>query len=344
MDTVSRTKRNYATIKARNVAGIPDALKDLGADPDAVLRAAGVEPDVFSNPDNELPYAAVGRLVSECVRATGCEAFGLRVGARSGATAMGLTGLVSMHASTVGEALNVIVASLKTSDNGGAVVLDRTGDLASFGYVVTAPDVDGADQIVDGAMAIAFNTMRSLCGPAWRPIRVRLTRDPPRDKAAYAKFFEAPVEYAAPAASMIFDAATLDAAVRDRNPEFAAILAPLLEQATANAPGDFVTAVKSIMRGRIGAGPLTRDSVARALRLNPRSLARRLEAFGVTYSGLAEEIRYEAAQSLLAKETPIAQIVSTLGFAEPSAFTRAFKTWSGTTPARWRARRQGAQG
>ena len=140
---------------------------------------------------------------------------------------------------------------------------------------------------------------------------------------------------------MIFDAVALDWPVRGRNPDYAKILAPLLEDAVADADGDFVSAVKSVVRARIGSGAFTRDSVCRALGLNARTLAHRLEAFGVTFSGLADEVRFDAAQSLLLKDRRIAEIAVDLGFAEPSAFIRAFKAWSGTTPARWR-RRHGA--
>ena len=216
------------------------------------------------------------------------------------------------------------------------------GQSASFQYVVTAPNIEFADQIVDAAVAMIVNTMRRLCGPVWRPIRVRLTRDPPRDKAPFAQFFKVPVEYAALTAGVIFDAAALDWPVRDRDPDTAKILAPLLEEAVANAGGDFVSAVKSVLRARIGAGASTRDSVCRALGVNARTLAHRLETFGVTFSGLADEVRFDAAQGLLLRGRRIAEIAAALGFAEPSAFIRAFKAWSGTTPARWRAARNGA--
>ncbi len=53
-------------------------------------------------------------------------------------------------------------------------------------------------------------------------------------------------------------------------------------------------------------------------------------------------MRFDAAQSLLLRDRRLAEIAADLGFAEPSAFIRAFKAWSGTTPARWRAARQGA--
>ena len=115
------------------------------------------------------------------------------------------------------------------------------------------------------------------------------------------------------------------------------ILSPLLEEAVADADGDFASAVKSVMRVKIGAGAFTRDSVCRALGVNARTLSHRLEALGVTFSGLADEVRFDAAQSLLLKGRRIPEVAAVLGFAEPSAFIRAFKAWSGTTPGRWRA-------
>ena len=65
-------------------------------------------------------------------------------------------------------------------------MLDVRGQIASFLYVVTAPNIESADQIVDAGIAVIVNAMRQLCGPAWRPNRVRLTRDPPQDRTPFA--------------------------------------------------------------------------------------------------------------------------------------------------------------
>ena len=341
LDAASRIANRYATAKIRNIAAIPATLIELGADPAKVIQKSGFHPDIFSNPENVMPFAGLGRLVSESVEATGCECFGLRVGAKTKASAIGLTGLVSFNAPTVREALRVVTDTLKTSDTGGKTFLKVAGDKASFGYAVVAPDIESVDQIMDGSIAIAFNLMRRLCGPAWRPDRVKLTRAPPRDPAPFSRFFEAPIDYAQPAGSLLFNAATLDDAVRDSNPEYVDILTPLLEEAAAGARADFLSAVKLIIRSQIGASALSRDSICRALGLNARTLARRLESCGVSYSSLVDEARFEAAQSLLMKDKRIAEIAAILGFAEQSAFTRAFKAWSGATPARWRAEKSG---
>src|SRR5208337_4745820 len=88
LDTASRRTRRAATAKIRNVAAVPATLVELGADLATVLRRAGLDPNLFSNPENVMPYASLGRLVTESVRATGCESFGLRVGINTRASSL----------------------------------------------------------------------------------------------------------------------------------------------------------------------------------------------------------------------------------------------------------------
>ena len=341
LDTLARRGTRIPTVRIRSLAAIPATLAELGADPGAVIRQAGIDPNLFSNLDNVMPFKALGRLLSESVKATGCEGFGLRVGTKTRPSGMGIAGLVSIHSATIRLGIEIIVANLQTSDTGGASFLDVRLGVACFGYAVTAPDIESADQIVDASIAIGFNVMRQLCGPSWRPDAVRLTRAPPRDRTPFAKVFEAPVAFGAEAGCLVFDARVLDQPVRDRDPHAADILAPLLREAAANAQGDFLATARATIRTQLAAGTLSRDAVARALSSSARTFVHRLKERGVTYTGLAEEAKYEAAQGLLLKGATIAETAARLGFADQSAFTRAFKAWSGgATPARWRAQRR----
>ena len=327
-------------IRVRNFLAVHDVLEALGVDPAEVVTAAGLDPAIFADPSREI-YAALGRLVGASVAATQCEAFGLMVGARQGPTATGLVGLMTLNAPTVGEALRLLAEGLRTSDTGGAVLLGKAGGEATLGYAVIAPGVEDVEPIVDACIAIGHNILRALCGPAFRPLRIRLTRKAPSDRTPFVRQFGAPVEFGAPSACVVFDAALLDAPVQGRNPDYAAILAPLYAKALAGASAYFVSSVRATVRAQLGAASLTRQSVARALGVSQRTLVHRLEAHGLTYSGLADEAKFEAAQSLLRKGVRIADTAARLGFADQSAFTRAFKAWSGATPARWRADRIG---
>src|SRR6516164_6615649 len=89
-----------ATIKVRNFSAIEEVLQSLGADPGKVLQSAGLDPKLFSNPDRFVLLPDLDRLAGQAVRATGREDFGLRVGMKEDATAIGLAGLVSMNCRT----------------------------------------------------------------------------------------------------------------------------------------------------------------------------------------------------------------------------------------------------
>jgi AraC-like DNA-binding protein len=86
-------------------------------------------------------------------------------------------------------------------------------------------------------------------------------------------------------------------------------------------------------------------AVSTSLHMSERSLQRRLADEGVTFDALLDELRRELALRYLADEkVAIAEIAYLLGYSEPSAFHRAFKRWTGTTPAEARQQRRRHEG
>lgn len=80
------------------------------------------------------------------------------------------------------------------------------------------------------------------------------------------------------------------------------------------------------------------EEIARRLGMSHRTLARRLAAEGLTFTGILDELKIDLAKGYLKKdELPISQTAWLLGYGEVSAFTHAFKRWTGMTPRQWRA-------
>lgn len=80
------------------------------------------------------------------------------------------------------------------------------------------------------------------------------------------------------------------------------------------------------------------EEIARRLGMSHRTLVRRLALEGLTFSGILDEMKIDLAKSYLKKdELPISQTAWLLGYGEVSAFTHAFKRWTGMTPRQWRA-------
>lgn len=80
------------------------------------------------------------------------------------------------------------------------------------------------------------------------------------------------------------------------------------------------------------------EAVASDLCLTPRTLRRRLDDEGTTFSAIRDEVRLALAEELLSMtELSIGEIAGRLGYADPTCFTNAFKGWKdGMTPLAWR--------
>jgi len=70
-----------------------------------------------------------------------------------------------------------------------------------------------------------------------------------------------------------------------------------------------------------------------------RTLQKRLEAEGVAFSDLLQDVRERLAKKYLCEDYSVEQITYLLGFSEPSVFRKAFKKWAGLTPREYRQQR-----
>jgi AraC-like DNA-binding protein len=100
----------------------------------------------------------------------------------------------------------------------------------------------------------------------------------------------------------------------------------------------FRAALRAIVRSSLPEGYPSVEHVAERLKLPVRTLQRRLNEQGLTYSDLVEKLRYREACRLLKRtEKPVAAIATALGYTDPSHFSRAFRRWSGMRPSQYRS-------
>jgi AraC-like DNA-binding protein len=98
-----------------------------------------------------------------------------------------------------------------------------------------------------------------------------------------------------------------------------------------------VTKLRNVISELMRVGDPTLPAAAARLGTSARSLQRFLELSGVTYFELINEVRYEISRSLLAStKLDVAEIGATLGYRDPSSFSRAFMRWSGMSPRAYR--------
>ena len=199
------------------------------------------------------------------------------------------------------------------------------------------------------ASAFAYRTLLIvLLGPiCWLArrrlplVQVAFRCAAPEGAEAYSRLFGTEVQFDAPETQVVIDAAHLTLPV-NRNE---AALKRYLKQ----APGNLLVGYRGMddVTGQVRA-LLSRasprdwpdfDSLARHFHMSPSTLRRQLKDQGESFRKLTSEVRAARARHLLARtDTPVADVADLLGYAEPSAFFRAFQGWAGTSPARYRAK------
>lgn len=306
-------------------------------DPAKVLAEVGVDLALFDDPNNRISFLSRGRMMAHCADRTACKHFGLLVGQRAGLLSFGFVGLLAKYSPNVGSALNSLMRYMHLHVRGALTTLVSGSDLSVLEYQIYQSKALGNKHVGDGAVAVAFNIVKELCGEEWKPIEVRFAHRKPENMNPYRDFFRAPLRFDTEQYAVVFSATWLDHHLTDNNPEVLRLLQQEIDKLEVKLDDNFQEQVSSILRTTIVTGHSSADQVAELFSINRRTLSRRLRASGTSFRKLADEARFQVARQLLEDSSiQIIQIASILGYSNTSAFTRSFRRWSGATPARWR--------
>lgn len=184
-----------------------------------------------------------------------------------------------------------------------------------------------------GAEAVA--TGRTATKGAWRPRDLHL---PWEAEEAHARPLGVGPQVSASAVQIGLSASDLRTTPRYANPSLSRVLrGQLSRDADVVEPSPMERVRRELLLafdGPVAASPPELATIAKRLGRSPRSLHRDLSAAGTTFRKLLEEVRADVARAWLPRAT-IPEVSERLGYAEPRAFHRAFRRWTGTSPAQW---------
>ena len=321
-----------------SVVSIPDVLRSLGADPKEVLAELGYDLKLFDDGETRVPYEIRNRILGHCAARTRCPHFGLLVGQHNGLHTFGLVGLLVKYAPDVGTAMRSFIRYVHLHVQGASVNLTVEGDTAMLTWNVHQSGLEALDHTGDGALATLHNIMHELCGPDWRPTEVWFAHTSPVDVGPFRRLFRVPLRFDAEQYALLFSARFLKRRLPGIDDELRSLLQRQIDLLENHHHQDFPAQVRSLLRPALITGQFKASQIAALFGMHSRTLNRRLNAFGIGFQQLVEETRFEIARQMLDySKVEIGQISEALGYAAPGVFTRAFRRWSGTTPAEWRA-------
>ena len=336
----NRTRKRQArpaTLRVGGAAEILAVLQGFGVDPDEVLTAAGIDPDLFADPDNLITYAARDRLFRQCVSRTGCQHFGLLVGQRMNLKALGLVGLLMRTSPNAGRALVSIVNLLHLHSQGAVMALRVDEDVAMLTYDAFEPGLEATDQTGAGAVAMMLNVMRTLCGPDFRPIEASFGHRRPADIEPFRKFFKVPLYFDAEHYALVFSRDWLDVRPPGADDELQQLLQKQVDVLESRYSLAFPDQVRKVLRSALITGYFSESEIAALFSMHSHTFRRRLDASATSFHELVDECRFEMAREMLLNTSlSVSEISASMGYSRASSFIRAFRRWSGLTPGEWR--------
>jgi len=183
--------------------------------------------------------------------------------------------------------------------------------------------------------AILFARGRQLTKRPWPLLEVAFRAPSPHDAAAHERFFGAPVHFARARNELVFDSAWLDTPCMEHDAALATFFdrhADGLLERVSGAPA-FLRRVRLAIAESIRGSDPALEMTAKRLAMSARTLQRRLEEANTSHKALVEEVRRDLTLELLADpKLGLREIGYLVGFGDTSAFYRAFKRWTGSTP------------
>jgi AraC-like DNA-binding protein len=313
---------------------LPAVITTLGQSPHAVFEAAGVDPELYQNPENRIAAIDLGRLFHCAALATGRQDIGLLATSGFRPQGLGLVGLLAAEGPDVNTALRNLVRMLRYNTLAGYPVLTSSNLVAMMKFDLRYADFVGAEFILEGATTIILRFLQWICGRNWKPEEVHLSRREPVKPWPFRDFFGAPVRFSATEDGVLFSSNWLSRPV-DREE-------PRLRSKELNVGRDsFSELIRRQVAIGMGFEPLTGESLATRLGISRRQLFRQLRAENTTCQKLVDDGKFSRARYLLtAGEAPIAEIAYAVGYADQSSFTRAFTRWAGKAPGEYRRNRR----
>jgi len=316
-------------------ATILRALDAQGVPSEPLARRAGIDPQALQDPDARVPRAALTRLWRLAVEATGDPCFGLTATRYVAQTTFHALGYAVLASSTLKEAFERIVRYRRLIGDIIEMRLSAHGDRYRLIIDVSAPP-GVPNEAVDAVAAVFVQQARILRGERdFSPLSVELQRPQPSDPAPFRKLFRVPVRFAQPANVLEFARADLEQRLPAGNAELARQNDEVLVRYLARLDsGRVANRVQQALLDALPDGAPSKQAIARQLGMSPRSLQRHLGEEGTSFKALLNEARVTLARNYIEEgRLSVTDIAFVLGFADTSAFSRAFKRWTRLSPS-----------
>ena len=319
------------------------SLRQLQLAEPADLAGLGLAPERPLTLEARIPVAWLLRLWQLAAERGAPADIGLLLGQRRGLGTRGPVANMAAMSATIGEALDLFSRHSPVMSECENLRVEREGERVRIAFLFTAPLADHPPAC-EYSLSSALCWGRQMSGVRLLPLRVGFRHAPLAAQASYRRVLGCPVRFGEPLDYIEMAAADLQRPLIGGNDYLKSLLQQRVSDMQAQLPSRHSLRQQVLQLIELGLidGVFSVEAVARRLGISRQTLHRHLRTEGCSFSGLLAEVRREHALRRLRQADCRVELLSReLGFAEPSAFYKAFKGWFGVSPRAYRQTPQG---
>ena len=320
-------------IRSASLTNYAEVARRAGLSPDRMLREFGLPPHCLQDPELKIPLHACRELLEVSAERSGNEAFGLLMAEARRLSNLGPLGLLIREQPTLRLAIDAFVHYGRQLNEALFLTAEESANIVVLREELIAGRVGSVRQSTELAIGVAFRMLRNFLGPEWKPRRVCFAHDAPADRAVHERVFGPNVEFGHDFNGIVCARSDLEALNPNADPEMARLAQRMLDAESAEIP-DMAAQVRELVVMLLGTGDCTIDRVAQHLGVDRRTVHRRLQRDGRTFTDIVDTVRRELAQRYLKdRRRSLAEVASMLGFSALSGFSRWYRHQFGEAPS-----------
>lgn len=322
------------------VTAMSEAMeKNYELDIRPLLKESGIDLGNMSAPGARLPDSMLDKIFQEMIHHTGDDCVGLAVGEHVRPTTFHALGYAWLASSTLRGAFRRLVRFDSIVSTGEHIEMsDENKHCVLTLHSVFDQEAPHFPHGVDAYFTAILKLCRLVTDRNIKPSRVRLKHSDRGRAADYVAAFDAPVEFAAKDNQMFFQRTLVDSPLRGRNTELALASDRMAERYQQTQDSEMVaSAVRDQLLRLLPTGTATQQRVADQLHRSTSALQRQLRAEDTSFREILNETRKSLAIDYIRDgKYSLAEVAFLIGYSDQSNFSRAFRRWTGSSPANQR--------
>ncbi len=334
----------------RDLASIPMAqgglsrlaiarLKSAGVPVAPLLKRVGLTPELIAQPEERLNVRSQIALLDEAAIALKDDCIGFTLARDFDLREIGLLYYVMACSQTLGDALKRIARYSKIT-NEALVFGYREGNRLTISLSYSGVPRHSDRHQIEFCMFAVLRICRVLTGHNLVPQQFSISHYRSEGTSEMARFVGMKVDFGADTDEFALDIESGELPLTHSDPYLDKLLLKDCEAALAERKGDVSelrTRVENAISSLLPHGRVLLGDVARSLGMSERTLTRKLSDEGLNFAKIFQQLRRDlAVRYLRDRKLHVSKIAWLLGFNEVSAFTHAFKRWTGKTPRQMR--------